>query len=131
MALCSGQKFDPYKDNDSCLNYQELPPINTQLPESNPEFLPLLTILELPSISKTFLVWSPIPPFQELYLSEVSSIQKVSTPNMEHQQQIIHDLYRYSYNSFLPTFIMCNDPFSACSYGQWQIFRHAILTDEH
>jgi len=44
-------------------------------------------------LSKTSSVQSPIPPFRDLY--EVSSISKVPTPNMKHQQQIVHDLYKY------------------------------------
>jgi len=71
--VCDGDlqwsKLDPHQDDDTCPNYRSFPPRHPQLSESIPKPLSCPAFSELPSIPKTFLIRSRVPPFQGLYRS--------------------------------------------------------------
>jgi len=117
FGICSGQNLTRTRIMTRVQTIKEFSQdIHNSQSILNP--LPHLTFSQLPSIPKTFSIRSLIPSFQGLYHvetftslkfssprgllhSETLPVSKTSAPNPKLQQQIILDLRRQLYNSFL------------------------------
>ena len=80
------------------------------------------------TIPKTPSIPEPPFPLQGFYLPEIFPILKVSHPKSKAQNINSLSSPPAVSSSIFPTFITYNAIFSADSYGQWHILRHAILS---